>query len=135
LLEQTRSLPRFRSRQVTAREWLRGLLDRLPPGQPVTVTLPREWAEALAGTAQETPTGPVGAFDLIVGDVAALVGRKPSTVRLWCEEGRFPGAYKLNGREWRIPAAALEAWVARARSGQGKPEQPIDLGSWRRKAA
>ena len=47
-----------------------------------------------------------------------LVG--PSTVRGWCEAGRFPGAYKLHDREWRIPAAALETF-----EGQGpRRERP-----------
>jgi len=36
-------------------------------------------------------------------------------LRGWCEAGRFPGAYKLHDREWRIPLAAIEAFrVSRA---------------------
>ena len=43
---------------------------------------------------------------LTVEQVAELVGLQPSTIRLWCAKGRFPGAFKI-GREWRIPYASL----------------------------
>ncbi|MHB1194787.1 MAG: helix-turn-helix domain-containing protein [Longimicrobiales bacterium] len=46
---------------------------------------------------------------LTVAEVANRATRAPSTIRTWCAEGRLPGARRLRGREWRIPAAALRA--------------------------
>ncbi len=43
---------------------------------------------------------------LTVEQVAEMVGLQPSTIRLWCSQGRFQGAFKI-GREWRIPYASL----------------------------
>jgi excisionase family DNA binding protein len=42
-----------------------------------------------------------------VDEVAKLLGFHPDTVRLWCREGKLPGARKF-GRDWRIPRSALE---------------------------
>ena len=73
--------------------------------------------------------------DLTVAELAARFGKRPSTVRAWVERGEFPGAYRLHGREWRIPAAALATFEAQARSSS-KPERQgrgktVNLGSWR----
>jgi hypothetical protein len=82
-----------------------------------------------------------------VAEVALQLHRSPSTVRGWCEAGRFAGAFKLNGRDWRIPPAAVERFLdaqrptapsaadparaARPRTGRGRS---IDLGAWRKEA-
>lgn len=60
-------------------------------------------------------------------------GRKPSTVRGWCEAGKLPGAYRLRGREWRIPPAALAA-IQQAEHEPVTSGGPVDLGGWRRSA-
>lgn len=113
---------------------LRSLAEALPAGTAVPV--PREMLlellEASAGRAQTSATTPM---DPTVEAVAGRYGRAPSTVRGWCEAGRFPGAYKLHDREWRIPAAALEAFEAKER----QRERPASrggrgvrsLGDWR----
>jgi hypothetical protein len=94
---------------------LRAVAASLPPGTAVPV--PRELllellADVVAGaTSQADPT---------VEQLAARYGRARGTIRGWCEAGKFPGAYKLHGREWRIPAAAIEAFDA----AQRPPEAP-----------
>lgn len=80
------------------------------------------------------------AADLTVADLATRFGRSASTVRAWCEAGRFPGAYRFEHREWRVPAAGLAAFEADQRSGVSQPARRpaqgrgklTDLGAWRK---
>lgn len=73
--------------------------------------------------------------DLTLPEVAERVGRASSTVRAWCNTGLMAGAYKLNGRDWRVPPAALDAFLR----GQGEDSSgtrrgvgaPRDLSDWR----
>jgi hypothetical protein len=96
---------------VTALERLRQAAELLPAGTSLTVT--REaLLEALGAAIPTTP----GA-DLTVAELSAHFHRAPATVRAWLEAGRFPGAYKLNGRAWRIPSPALEAFRTRQHTG------------------
>ena len=53
--------------------------------------------------------------DLTIRDLAQLFGKQPSTVRAWVERGDFPGAYKLHGKEWRVPVSAVEPFQNRQR--------------------
>lgn len=103
---------------------LRELAELLPPGG--AVTLPREpLLEALAGAGVQTP-GNVPAPDYTVAELAERFRRRPGTVRGWCEAGRFPGAYRLEGRAWRIPASGVAAFV---------DAQPTELRDRRQKLA
>ena len=83
----------------------------MPPGTLV----PRDWLVeqltdgSLRLSDSDRPTTP-GATDLTIGGLAQLFGKRPSTVRAWVERGDFPGAYKLNGREWRIPPSGVDAF-------------------------
>ena len=76
------------------------------------------------------------AIDMTVQELADRFGRCPSTVRAWCEAGRLPGAYKLRGREWRIPAVALRLF--QDQEGGSLTRQPTSSGKrssladWRR---
>jgi len=87
--------------------------------------------ELLAGA--EAP-----AADLTVRELAEQLHRAPSTVRGWVEEGRLPGAYKLNGRDWRVPVEAMETFLASQRvryAARGREDagpRPVDLSAWRR---
>ena len=47
--------------------------------------------------------------------VARLLCRREAAVYAMCEDGTFPGAYR-EGREWRIPAANVEAYQLRRRA-------------------
>jgi len=95
---------------MTALERLRQAAELLPAGTSLTVS--REaLLEALGGV--DRPVGP----DLTVAELSARFHRAPSTVRAWLEAGRFPAAYKLNGRDWRVPPAALESFRAAQHTG------------------
>jgi hypothetical protein len=107
----------------------------LPPGAAVPV--PREWLLQLLEGCER----PVAA-DLCVRDLAARYGRSLATVRTWCELGRFPGAYRFQNREWRVPTPALAIFEAAERGrGATANETPattrpagrvVDLSDWRR---
>lgn len=126
---------------MTAREHLRALSEALPPDAVATV--PVAWLRALfaqdAGISREDALGTTNAHapsgDLTAADIAAREKRRPSTVRGWLERGDFPGAYRMHGREWRVPPASYAAWQERQRQG-GAPAAPPDasapLSDWRR---
>ncbi len=76
-----------------------------------SVTLPVAWLrERLEGANEDV------VVDLTVEQVANKLGRSPSTVRNWLAAGEIPGAYRLKGREWRIPPAALERFLDKQRT-------------------
>ncbi len=101
---------------LVPRDWV---LEHLPDGSP---SVP----------ASETPTPPAR-VDLRIRDLAKLFEKQPSTVRAWVERGDFPGAYKLYGKEWRVPPAALDAFqrAQRARTATPQAEARIGLAAWR----
>ena len=125
---------------------LRALVAAAPP----SATVPVSWiADVL-----EQETAGAGAdvtADLRLEDVAAQLERAVSTVRTWCQQQRIPGAYRLRGREWRIPRKGLQAFldaeqrgdasagpagpslpVRRSRGRASTPTKPVSLGSWRK---
>ena len=71
---------------------------------------------------------PPARLDLTIRDLAKLFGKQPSTVRAWVERGDFPGAYKLHGKEWRVPVSSLEAFQNRQRGAKSD----AGLSAWRR---
>ncbi len=105
---------------------LRALAESLPTGTAIPV--PRELLLELLSAHDEAASAPV---DPTVDEMAARYGRAPS--RGWCEAGRFPGAYKLHDREWRIPAAAIAAFdVAQRERATGNRGRPVrSLSDWR----
>jgi excisionase family DNA binding protein len=121
---------------------LREVAALLPPG--ATVTLPVSWLrgdEAVGQPVRQAPaaTGPAdGDGDMTVEQVAVRVGRRPSTVRGWCATGILEG-YRLNGRDWRIPRAALADFQRRQRVKPApKPRRtgaPVDMVAWRQARA
>ncbi len=103
-------------------EDLRELAARLPAGS--SITLPRDaLLEAVGEQIRSQPSA-----GLTVGEVAARFHRATSTVRAWVEAGRFIDAYKLEGRDWRIPESSVAAFIAAQRRG---PELQAGLGDWR----
>jgi excisionase family DNA binding protein len=80
--------------------------------------------------AREEPLG-----DYTVAQVADMFQRAAQTVRDWIKSGRLR-AYKLNGREYRITRAAVEAYLEQQRNGEPdtRPKgqaSTADLGAWR----
>jgi hypothetical protein len=112
------------------RQLLRALLDACPGAQ---VTAPRAWIEAML----VEPSRSAAERDLTVQDLCQRYDRKASAVRAWLERGDLPGAYRLHGREWRVPPAALAAFETAQREGRGRAPNaagagPVaNLGAWR----
>jgi hypothetical protein len=100
----------------------------MPPGTLV----PRDWVlerlsdDPAGATAVEAPAPPAR-VDLTIRDLASLFGKQPSTVRGWVEHGDFPGCYKLHGKEWRVPASAVEEFQNRQRGTKSDE----GLSAWR----
>ncbi len=114
---------------MTPLERLRQAAELLPAGASVTVT--REILLAALGDGlHPSAQPPAPSADLTVAELADRFHRSPSTVRGWLEAGRFPTAYKLSGRDWRVPVAGVEAFVAQERTSRRR-EAPADLGAWR----
>lgn len=105
---------------------LRTALGGLPP----ETLVPARWVlEQLDGAPAPAPEP----RDLTIEDVAAQFGRRPSTIRGWCERGLLRG-YRLNGKAWRFPAAAVDEFRA-AQQAPRRSRSSADLGSWRRQKA
>jgi hypothetical protein len=91
------------------RDGLLRLAQALPDGTAVPV--PRGWLlELLSGAG--APAAPTQALemDLTPEEVGAALQRSPVTIRAFCRANLFPGAYRLRGRQWRIPRTALSAF-------------------------
>ena len=111
-------------------EPLRAALAAMPPGTLV----PRDWVleQLKAGVEGGLAPAPSRIVDLTIRDLAGAFGKSPSTVRAWLERGDFPGAYKLNGKQWRIPASAVEAFQFRQRGPVGPLRRDGGrLSAWR----
>jgi excisionase family DNA binding protein len=118
---------------MTLLELLRAMVGPLPPG--ASLTLPADWLRAkLEGNGEDEASA-----DLTIEEVALQTKRAPSTVRGWLNQGLISGAYKLRGRDWRIPPKALrdfleaEKEAPRGRRGSS-PNRPVDLTAWRKVA-
>lgn len=133
---------------MTPADRLRAIAAALPVNG--TVTLSRDALLELAGEAGESPPSESRklAADLTIADVAALLGRSSSCVRNWLAEkpAAFPNAYRMRGREWRVPRTDIEAFQRteaqrhqqRTESGRGNTRgrsESIRLNAWRDVAA
>jgi hypothetical protein len=87
------------------REALLRLAQALPSGTALPV--PREWVlELLGGLDVPKPTATALELDLTPEETGAALHRSPVTIRAYANAGLFKGAYRLRGRQWRIPRAA-----------------------------
>ena len=92
-------------------------------------------AEAVAAVAQPAKDAGLPRADLTAVELAKRFNRAPVSIRVWCAEGRFPHAYKLNGKEWRIPPADVLAYETRERGRATFRDRSVDaegLGDRRR---
>ncbi len=101
------------------------LAERLPPGGSLTLT--RDGLLELAAGDEGQPDEPAARADFTIAELAARFHRSASTIRGWCEHSCFEGAYKLNGRDWRVPCAGVDAFLSAQR---GEPSVS-ELGTWR----
>jgi hypothetical protein len=110
---------------------LRRAAELLPSGG--ALTLPREAIlEALGAIEQPTQIS----ADLTVAELAARFHRSTATARQWVSAGRFPGAYKLNHRDWRIPLAAIAEFRTAQQAGPRRSaSSSASLSAWRRQKA
>lgn len=107
----------------------------MPPGALV----PRDWllaelADRSTEASRSTGPAPRSLVDVTIRDLAQLFGKRASTVRAWVERGDFPGAYKLHGREWRVPVSAIEAFKDQQRNGArsaSRVQSHARLSAWR----
>jgi hypothetical protein len=100
---------------VTELNLLRALVEA--SGDASTLTVPTSWVRSLlsvtSGAPEPVDVGVV--VDLSAEQLAAAMGRDPSVIRAWCRDRRFPGAYKLLKKQWRIPRSAVEAFQKQQR--------------------
>jgi excisionase family DNA binding protein len=116
---------------MSLRKQLEMMVNGMPPGSSVSLSV--DWLrEELAA---EDRAGDAPPELLTLDDVAERVGRAVSTVRSWCNSGQLEGAFRLNGRDWRVPASALQKYLE-AQAKQEPSEMgnrgEVDLASWRR---
>lgn len=90
---------------------LRSALALMPPGTLV----PRDWLLDRLSGAEAAQTPSTALVDLTIQDLAKMFGKRPSTVRAWVERGDFAGAYKLHGKEWRVPTDSVREFQEQQR--------------------
>ena len=105
-------------------------IDRLPDAATVPVGFVR--------TFLDPAHAPDDALqDLTLEQAAELFGRSVSTARTWCQSGKLRGAYRFEGREWRIPRASIRDFLAAQRNGAPTVQTTVpsrttvDLGAWK----
>ena len=113
---------------MNALDKLRRLIEVADPDGTVTV----RWLAAVVEDGAPTYSPPRSAGDLTLEEVCEAVKKKPSTVRGWLGRKELRG-YKLNGKAWRIPRAALAEYLARQadRAGDSPEEDEVDIAAWR----
>jgi excisionase family DNA binding protein len=116
---------------MSLREKLETMLEGMPVGS--SVSLPVDWlrAQLEAEPADGDPPDEL----LTLEQVAQRVGRAEGTVRTWANSGDLEGAFKLNGRDWRVPASALERYIERQKEpnrATTRVRKPSDVSAWRK---
>lgn len=119
---------------MSLRTRLQAVVDGLPEGS--TVSLPVSWLRGLL-EAEAKRAGEELPELLTLPEVAQVVGRAESTVRTWCNSGRIPQAFRMNGRDWRVPSKALQEWIESQQEPEEAPGRLLgrgeeDLASMRR---
>ena len=100
---------------------LHAALHALPSGS--AISLPVASLLELLEPAQPRDLAKNGPeVDLTPDEVGAALRRSPVTVRGYCSPGLFEGAYRMRGRQWRIPRQALETFQAAERKAHARRE-------------
>ncbi len=81
---------------------LKAIIEGMPDGG--SVSLPVTWLRDLLDAEGDSPgTGRL----LTLEEAGDIVGRSAGTVRTWANSGQLEGAFKLQGRSWRVPESAI----------------------------
>lgn len=113
------------------------LLSQVIDDPTAPVVLPRAWVQQLLDEAtapravapgDRIGPEPPGGYTIV--QVANALERSGTAVWRWISEGLIPGAYRFRGREWRIPRAALLAFIDREQNPIRVPK--ANLRAWRR---
>jgi hypothetical protein len=112
-----------------------GRVRRRDPPQQVQLLIGQRTAGLVVPKTQGT-VGALGGCGQAVEARRSLGGRQVGRL----ERGMFPGAYRFQGREWRVPAAALDTFEAGERNRGVRPlasplrrtSAPVDLSDWRK---
>lgn len=119
---------------MTLSDRIRQLMAALPSDRSAVTLTRADLASMMEAAGSDAPTATTR--DLTVEEVAKEVRRAPSTVRGWLIAGELQG-YKLNRRDWRIPRAALRAYL-KEQTQQGASDDPntveVNIGAWREEA-
>ena len=122
---------------MTLHDRLHAIVDAMPDSASVTLPISelRQWLEEDNNPSGDHDSG--GLTDLTCEQIAEQLGRTPACVRGWCRTGRLEGAYRLRGREWRVPRSALRAFLQAQATKEREPRpnrqtQGVDLAAWRR---
>lgn len=118
---------------------LRDSIQALVSAASPDTLVPVRWlAQLLAADSDTSLPAPETGVDLTVAQLAARFGKSTSTIRTWLERGDFPGAYRLHGREWRVPAtsiASMQQQQAEAhktpRTRASSARRTTDISEWR----
>ena len=91
-------------------DWLAGMIHGMPDDGSIILT-----AKSVRKRLSEN--GPGFDHDFTVAEVGKFFNRSPVTIRTWIRDGRLR-AYRFQGREYRIPEAAVEEFQQKER-GRG----------------
>ena len=117
---------------MTLKERLRQLASALPSDDSAVTITRADLAALLERDSRETKVA--STRDLTVEEVADETSRARSTVRGWLISGVLRG-YELNGRDWRVPPAALRGYLdAQAPDPDKAPRDAgdVDITAWRK---
>ena len=120
---------------MTPVDQVQSLLDQVAEDTAL-VLLPRFLVQQLVDEHRQPEAAPSLGPEPLGGYTLRQVGKALARTRerIWqlVQEGHFPGAYRwMGGGEWRIPAAALTAFLQRQQA-TAKPAA-VDLGRWRKR--
>lgn len=108
-------------------EELRVWATNAPPGTSIPVA-------SLVAMLANVEAGDDPLADLTVQEAAVELRRAPSTVRGWLGSGALRG-YRLNGREWHVPRAAVREYLEAQRNGNRQVTKrngkAADLSAWK----
>jgi excisionase family DNA binding protein len=62
-------------------------------------------------------------------EVTEIIGVSDQTIRRWCEQGKYPGAYQTKGGHWRITKKYFKVSLEEARKRNAFEQDLNDLNA------